>query len=307
MSCEKNGAKAAAAGAAAGLPRLGSKLSNITGAMLSRVQQAGESGLAARLDTAIDAGGRLMAPTAALAAGAFKLAEAPETKKIAGVAGGVAAGYMLIKDKPAGIRRATGQVVLGGLRTAAALVPQVQTAMKVIKKVECASSLVGDLAGYVSRQEDVSQVMQEKRTLLFFKSKTPVTLWKSSLTGLINRQDVIGTSRFSGKNIASSEGVMFRTGGKTWHRGTTVVKMPGGQRTITHLQGLSLPSSHYYFDRPVSDEQAVGVASGKIGPGSVPGYVGQVSSTEGLCTGWAQAKHSLLKARLYWPPGGNNA
>ena len=305
MSCETNSTRVAIAGtSAAGLSKTGSKLSNLTGAMMSRVQQAGDSALAAGIDTAIDAGGRMMAPAAALATGTFKLAGAPETKKLAGVAGATTLGYMLLKDRPVGARQAIGGAVLAGVRTAALLVPQVRAASQIVKKIDMVSSLAGDAAGYVSRQEDVGQVMQEKRSLLFFKSKTPVTLWKSGLTGLINRQDVIGTSRFSGKHIASSEGVMFRTGGKTWHRGTTVVNMPGGQRTISHLQGLSLPGSHYYFDRSISNENAVGVAAGKVKPESVPGYVGQVNSLESLCTGWAQAKHSLLRTRLYWPPGG---
>lgn len=302
MSCEKNGNKAAAAGTSAGLPKISSKLSNVTGAMLSRVQQAGDSALATRIDTAIDYGGRLMAPGAALATGTFRVAGASETKKLAGVVGGAAVGYMLLKDKPPGVRRAIGGVALGGLRTAAKALPAVGTALKVVKKVELVTGLAGDVAGFASRQEEVGQVMQDKRTLFFFKSQVPVTLWKSSLTGLINRQDVIGTSRFSGKHIASSEGVMFRTGGKTWHRGTTVVNMPGGPRTMTHLQGLSMPSAHYYFDRPISAESAVGVASGKVKPEGVPGYVGQVNAMESLCPGWAQAKHSLLRTRLHWPP-----
>lgn len=303
MSCDRNSNRAGQAAGAAGVPKTSSKLSNVTGAIMNQIRQAGDSALAARIDTAIDYGGRMMAPGAALVTGAFKVAGAPETKKLAGVAGGATLGYMLVKDKPKGIRGDIGAAALGGVRIAAMLIPQVRLAAKVVKKIDMISSLAGDAAGFVSRQEDVGQVMQEKRTLLFFKSKTPVTLWKSSLTGLINRQDVVGTSRFSGKNIASSEGVMFRAGGKTWHRGTTVVNMPGGRRTMTHLQGLSLPSSHYYFDRPVSDEQAVGVATGQVKPDIVPGFVGQVSSIESLCMGWAQAKHSLLRVRLHWPPG----
>lgn len=301
LSCETNGNRAALAGTAAGLAKTGSKLSNVTGALLSRARQASDSGLAGRIDRTIDYGGRLMAPAAALATGTFRVAGAAETKKLAGVAGGAAVGYMVLKNKPSGMRRAVGDLAVGGVRTAANAIPYLGTALKTIKKIERATSLAGDLAGYASRQEAAGQVMQDKRTLFFFKSQVPVTLWKSSLTGLINRQDVIGTSRFSGKYIASSEGVMFRSGGKTWHRGTTVVNLPGGPRTITHLQGLSLPSTHYYFDRPISAENAVGIATEKIEPERVPGYVGRVSATESLCPGWAQAKHALLRTRLHWP------
>jgi hypothetical protein len=220
MSCQKNGNIGARAGTSAGIPKMNSQVSNVTGAMISRVQQAGDSALAARIDAAIDYGGRLMAPGAALATGTFTVAGASETKKVAGGVGGAAVGYMLLKDKPAGVKQQVGGAVKGGLRTAAKAIPAVGTALKVIKKVERVTTLAGDVAGFASRQGEVGQVMQDKRTLFFFKSQVPVTLWQSSLTGLINRQDVIGTSRFGGKNIASSEGVMFRTGGKTWHRAT---------------------------------------------------------------------------------------
>ena len=122
---------------------------------------------------------------------------------------------------------------------------------------------------------------------------------ESNLTPLINKRDVM-TVR--GKNIASSRGVMFETGGKTWHQGTTVVKMAGGQkRTITHLQSMNVPASHYYFDRPVSNENSVGIATGKIRPEGVPGFAGQVSARESLAPSWAAAKQSLIKAHLHWP------
>jgi len=81
-----------------------------------------------------------------------------------------------------------------------------------------------------------------------------------------------------------------------------VIEMPAGRRTITHLQSLSLPSSHYYFDRPLADEAAVGLASGRMKPETVPGFVGQVSQTESLCPGWARTKHALIRTALHWPP-----
>jgi hypothetical protein len=97
-------------------------------------------------------------------------------------------------------------------------------------------------------------------------------------------------------------GLMFATGGQTWHQGTTVVKLPAGKRTITHLQSLSLPAHHYYFSRPLTREQAVGLASGRFEPIDLPGFVGQVSPVESLCPALAQSKQLLLKAHLHWPP-----
>ena len=94
---------------------------------------------------------------------------------------------------------------------------------------------------------------------------------------------------------------MFETGGKTWHQGTTVLNTGGQKRTISHLQSLNAPASHYYFDRPVSNQNAVGIAAGTIKPAQVSGFVGQVSRTESLVPSWAAAKQTLIKAHLHWP------
>ncbi|MCP4685618.1 MAG: hypothetical protein GY867_09250 [bacterium] len=94
---------------------------------------------------------------------------------------------------------------------------------------------------------------------------------------------------------------MFKLKDKTWHRGVSVVKTPQGRRTITHLQSIALPSSHYYFDREVADKDAVGIASGKVEPAAVPGYVGRVSEMEGL-SAWGAAKTALIKAYLHGGP-----
>ena len=163
---------------------------------------------------------------------------------------------------------------------------------------------VGDtaasVAAAVSKTGPAGQVFQEKRVLFLFKSRRPVALWRSGLTGALNRRDLMS----SPENVVASDGVMFKPGKgyPTWHRGTTVVNMSDGQRTVTHLQSLSLPGAHYYFDRAVSDEHAVGLAAGKIRPEAVPGYAGQVTPAEMLCPGWAASKHALLKAHLHYGP-----
>jgi hypothetical protein len=95
---------------------------------------------------------------------------------------------------------------------------------------------------------------------------------------------------------------MFETDGATWHRGTSVVQTPRGERTITHLQSLNVPAAHYYFDRPITDEQAVGIASGQKGfeARTIPGYVGRLSRAESLCPAWAESKKAMITARLYY-------
>jgi hypothetical protein len=96
--------------------------------------------------------------------------------------------------------------------------------------------------------------------------------------------------------------MMFELGGKTWHRGTLVLKTNQGERTITHLQSLALPAAHYYYNRRLSDNEAVGIVSGQKGfePKALPGYAGQVSEVEALCPAWADLKRGLIQAHLRW-------
>jgi hypothetical protein len=159
------------------------------------------------------------------------------------------------------------------------------------------TSAVGAGLGALSKTGEAGTVMQEKRKLFFFKSKTPVSLWTSNLTSLLNRRDVLVRA----KNIVASRGVMFEVGGKTWHQGTTIVKLLEGRRTIIHLQSMNIPAVHYFFDRAISSEQAVGIATGQVKPQQAPGFGGQVSAVESLCPAWANSKQALLKAHLHWP------
>jgi hypothetical protein len=164
-----------------------------------------------------------------------------------------------------------------------------------------ATGRVGALAGWLSRTNLAGTVVGEKRHLLFFKGKVATNLWKSSLTDVLNRADLMGSHQL-GKGVHSSDGVMFDAGGLTWHRGTSVVDTPGGQRTITHLQSLSLPAEHHYFDRRIGDEQAVGIATRQAGsdPSRIPGYVGSISPTEALCPAWAGTKQAAIRTALYY-------
>jgi hypothetical protein len=101
--------------------------------------------------------------------------------------------------------------------------------------------------------------------------------------------------------MLSSDGVMFDMKGSTWHRGTSTVRTSGGEeRTITHLQSLALPGTHYLFDRPIADEQAVQVAAGQLRPETIPGYAGTVSRLEVLTPGWGRAKTALIYQQLHY-------
>lgn len=165
-----------------------------------------------------------------------------------------------------------------------------------VNSVSKISGVLGSNLVGLTKTGSAGQVMQEKQFLLFFKKQVPVALWKSSLTDKINRLDLVGSNL---DKVVSSEGIMFRPGrGETWHRGTVVVKTANGKRSITHLQSLNIPQTHYYFNQPISDTDAVGITSGKIKPETVPGYAGSVTPLEALCPSWVATKQSLLRAYL---------
>lgn len=294
MSCSsKLEAAAKSSGAAAGVAVLGSKLSYTAGV------------IAAQADRLMNRAGQIEAEAGRvilnLPTQATAWAGDPQRQQAVGVVAGVTAGAYLKKPE---LRQAVNQAAVGGAKTAVRLAtilfPPARAAIKVMKTVEWSSQVAGNVAGALSKTEETGQVMQEKQTLFFFKSQTPVTLWKSSLTPLLNRGDVPGTGRLTGQNIRASEGVMFPMGGKTWHRGTTVLKMPDGERTVTHLRSLAYPAHSYYFNQPLSNEQAVGLATGQTEPGEVSGFVGQVSAIEGLAPGWAETKRAMILTQLYY-------
>jgi hypothetical protein len=224
---------------------------------------------AARLDSVADEVGPRVAPVADAALG---VARHPLARGAAGL------GIMAVSGSP--VARSVG---LGAAASA------------------IATGRVGALAGWLSRTNLAGTVVGEKRHLLFFKGKVATDLWNSSLTDTLNRADLLGSQQL-GKGIHSSDGVMFDAGGLTWHRGTSVVDTPGGQRTITHLQSLSLPAEHHYFDRRIGDEQAVGIAARQAGfdPSRMPGYVGSISPTEALCPAWAGTKQAAIRTALYY-------
>ncbi|GIK42133.1 MAG: hypothetical protein BroJett011_59660 [Chloroflexota bacterium] len=203
--------------------------------------------------------------------------------KTAGMAPSVAtlAGMMKIPFRPSGFKA----TFLGaGLKLA----------------VEVVTTKAGNELAEATKSEDMANLTQVKRNMVFFKSQKQIPRWRSNLTPLLNRSDVIGT--INSHHLVSSEGVMFKTAGITWHRGTSVIQMPDGQRTLSHVQSLQWPAIHYYFDQPLSDEQAVGLATGELKPQSVPGYVGSISKKEGLMPLWANTKRAMLLIRLHWPP-----
>lgn len=230
--------------------------------------------------------------------------------KVALAQGSAVAGYVAgiagPENRTPRQQRAARRLALGAKGALAALAlynPGMLVAFYLGKKVQAVGDVVGSSAAGFTKTADAGAVRQEKRKFFFFKTHQDVPLWQSSLTSWLNKGDLI----VQPKKLVSSDGVMFKSGATTWHRGTTVMKMEDGPRTVSHLQSLSLPASHYYFDHPLSDENAVELAAGKVKPESVPGYVGHVSALEGLSPISAKAKHWLIKSYLFFGPRARNS
>jgi hypothetical protein len=170
-------------------------------------------------------------------------------------------------------------------------------ALGLLKLGQTTSTLAGTGLARLSREQE-SGVMSGLEQRFFFPNTTklPVRIWPSRLTPFLNWLD-------SGvRRPQHSDGVMLELKGQSWHRGTIVTNTTQGERTITHLQSLSWPSTHYYFSRRLSDNEAVGIVSGQKGfePKTLPGYAGQISPVESLCPTWAGLKRSLIQAHLRW-------
>jgi hypothetical protein len=179
---------------------------------------------------------------------------------------------------------------------------QVKKTTQKIKTVMAVGAVAASAAAGLSLKEKSRELVQERRSGLFFKPKVKVEFSTSRLTGLLNRLDLAGSHRL-GQNVIASSGELVTAQGKAWHRGTVVFKTPQGKRTMTHLQSTGLPATHYYFDRDLTDEETAGIVSAQKGfkPQQMAGYVGEVSAMEGLAPAWAQAKRAMIRTRLYFP------
>ncbi len=295
MSCARNGNKVGVtAGLACGLSALGSKLGYTAGAMLATAHRL-EMGL-----------GQATAPLS------NRLLQAVDRPAVlaarAAPALAVAAATVVVR---AYLLTGPGRPPLVG--AAATLRPPeemarnrrlLQQAGRVVKTTGLVSAVAGSALAAGTRTGDKREVSQVRQSFIF-KRRVKAEIWPSSATPWLNRLDQRGAHRF-GQAVQSSQGDMIKVGAATWHRGTSVVQTAAGQRTISHLQSLKLPATHYYFDRPLSDEAAVGLISGHkdYRPHKLPGYVGRVDAAESLCPTWARAKQAMITSRLYWPEAG---
>ncbi len=310
MSCDSNSNKVGkSAGPAAGISALAGKVSHTAGATLARLEQAGDrlgQATAPISGAVLDVVDRKGVPA--------QLSRDTVTRAAAtGVATGLTGWAIENARKDGGAQPpkpgsyAAWEAELFG-RSPATLYAgaTVLAAWWTAKTARVLSSGVGTSVSRATRGAQVGEVTVPRwinRVSGKPMGKAQVRFWESGLAGPLNKADLLG-GHVTGKGVRSSEGAVFEIGEKTWHRGTSVVDTPGGERTITHLQSLSLPADHYYFNRPLGDEHAAGIAVKTVRPEDVPGYVGQVSSLEALTPGWAMAKRAMITSQLYWGGSG---
>lgn len=264
MSCSTRSAQAGRAGLVTGLSKLTGQAGYTSGVIFKQATQV------------LDQVGQFSAPLTALALRAIEPTGPPAARKRAS------------RTKLMGAGIAVGARLAG-------LTPLLAKVKLAAKVSEVVTGKIGTAAATLSETGPAGSVMTERRRFLFFKSKQTIALSHSSLTGWLNRQNVIGQ-----RELKASNGLLFTVGGKSWHSGTVTFAVGQNKRTITHLQSLSYPAEHYYFDRRLSNQQAVALASGQSKPETMSGFTGSVSQAEMLCPAWAGAKRALILARLHW-------
>ncbi|MCP4362719.1 MAG: hypothetical protein GY796_32340 [Chloroflexi bacterium] len=270
MSCARSSSQASkAAMATAGLSQLGSKMGYAVGTFLETMTQSADT-----------IGQKAVAPAAVLA---LKVIE-PKGKGKLGV---------VKRSALKSLATVTKATIKAGL-IVSGYGPVIKTATTTIAVTEKVTAVGGSVVGAVSENGEAGTATVEKKGW-FGPSRQKVQLWRSWLTPVLNNSNVIGR-----REVKSSTGVMFKTRGRTWYKGTIKFKVGQGNRTITHLKSLSLPNTSYYFSRPVSNKDAVGIAAGRIKAETVPGYVGRVTKTEALCLAWMQAKKAAILSQLHW-------
>ena len=301
MACDRNANRVTKNGTAAGIPAASSKGCGITGVMAT----------GRRLDRVGQTLSVVVSPAVAFLADGQKMQAGRSALMLAGgVARAVGAGaatYAVAGPEAAAakatkiLERAARQAENPPAKFPAGKRPRrrLGTLLKQVAAERISAELVSRLAEETTTGEPGLLVQQTKVGPLAGRVEVPV--WQSSLTGWLNRLDVIG--RQDSQAIVASDGKMLQVKGVTWHRGTTIIDLPAGRRTITHLQSLKRPASHHFFDRPLADEQSAGIAGGRLKPEAIPGYVGSISARESLLPAWAAIKRAMILTRLHWPAG----
>lgn len=328
MSCEKNSARVATTAAVrTGINTLTGKVGNVIGVMGNKIDE--------QVTQAIQSGqtsGKTMLATGQKKAGAAveQWADTQDklNERVVGRVAPVSNAVLRKVDRPSvAVAKAAPYIAgaLGALRFRGYLVTQkgsapvaaiavaprsmgdikrnrqvMGQARRAVSTVGAVSTLTASAAVWATKDQGAERTLTLQQN---DKALAEVSLQKSTkMTQVLNKLDLVGSHRL-GKNMNSSEGDVVRPAkGGAWHRGTSVVQTPGGQRTITHVQSLKLPAQHYYFDQKLSDGEVAGLVTGQTKANRLPGYVGEVHAMENLVPSWGATKKAMITTRLYHPP-----
>lgn len=298
MSCDRNGTRVGdTAGAAAGVSPVTSKLSNAIGGMSGRVMAAVRPASAAvigKLDRSAQVVSTRIEPARAAARNRLTDAGQALSARVDAARGAVSSTAAAVSGKTLEVidrdgllarvarhplRQAAGETLLYAHRTALA------TGLGL-------AATSGHPAGWAIAAAGAGALYAAGR-ISPDKEKGPLSVQqvpgpRNSARDVPVYQDRKNPDRrvFSVKKVnwvVSSE---------------TATGADGAHRAYTRLTGKNVPRAHYYFHGPLSDEQAVGIAAGKIKAHTLPGYAGSVTDREGLSPGWAMLKHSMIRASI---------
>jgi hypothetical protein len=294
MSCEQGiNQVGRTAGIRAGISRVAGKAGSVIGSIAGQMAQAN--------DTAVEAVGRRVAPVSNRV---LPTVDRPATvlantvPALALLASCTQARWYTVGPtqgaRPA-VAVAIGLREFGQMRCNLQALGRLKAALR---QGRLAGSVAADAAVAAAETPGEPRILTQSQKGFLRDKVVEVSLTKSRLIGLLNRGDRLVSS----SQVVSSQGDLVRAkGGPFWHQGTTVVKTGQGEQTITHLRSLTLPSTSYYFNRPLSETETAGLVTGQVKAHKLAGYVGTVSEMENLTPAWAQAKRAMILTRLHWP------
>lgn len=305
MSCERNSTRVAATAAVkSGVNGTAAKAGTVLGAVVSRTGQTGRSGLnrlAAIADTVDNQLARCVAPASNALLRAVDRPAVVAAKAVPYVVAALATlrfrGYLVTGQ---------GSSPVAAIAVTPRSLGEMAQNRRTLGRVKQGLAMAGTVSGLAGSAVAAATAEKSDHRTLELRHKNKVvasaTFQKAPrLSQVLNRLDLVGSHRL-GQNVISSEGDIVRVGRGSWHRGTSIINTPQGRRTITHVQSLSLPAQHYYFDRRLSAEETAGMVSGRMPANRLPGYVGEVHRLENLLPSWGAAKKALITTRLYHPP-----
>lgn len=296
MSCNRSETKISRTGSMkAGISTLSSKAGSVAGVIAGNVTRAS--------DTVTGAIGKTVAPTSNRVLKAIDRPTTVAANLLPALAGAAAVTQVRVATTGPGQGRRPAVAVAVAMRDLPDMAGKLRARQKVQRGLGVAALAGGVLAATAAELTEQPQgkrkLTQSRKTFLVGEQQVEVTFAKSKLTGWLNKRNAL----VSAGNVVSSQGDLVHYGQGVWHRGTTVVKLPEGRRTITQVQKLGLPPTSHYFEQALSDEAVASLVSGQSKPHKMTGYVGTIGAMENLAPGWAQVKRAMILTRLHWPNG----